>query len=222
MTIDWLAALIMGLAGSGHCLAMCGGLAAAMGMNQSPIRLLWYNLGRITSYAIAGLLVSGALFSVTSLYPNALILLRAFAGVMMILLALYLVRWNAALVWLERLGAVLWRRIQPLTRKLPQQRHRRGVHVFLAGMLWGWLPCGLVYSALAWAALSANPVAGAGFMLVFGLGTLPAMFLTGVFSHKLAHVIASKGFRWIAGLLLLGYGIATLWIALQQLQRIVQ
>ncbi|MCL4409357.1 MAG: sulfite exporter TauE/SafE family protein [Firmicutes bacterium] len=222
MTIDWLAALIMGLAGSGHCLAMCGGLAAAMGMNQSPIRMLWYNLGRITSYAIAGLLVSGALFSVTSLYPNALILLRAFAGVMMILLALYLVRWNAALVWLERLGAVLWRRIQPLTRKLPQQSHRRGVHVFLAGMLWGWLPCGLVYSALAWAALSTNPVAGAGFMLVFGLGTLPAMFLTGVFSHKLAHVIASKGFRWIAGLLLLGYGIATLWIALQQLQRIVQ
>ncbi|RUO21675.1 sulfite exporter TauE/SafE family protein [Aliidiomarina haloalkalitolerans] len=220
MTIDWLAALIMGLAGSGHCLAMCGGLAAAMGMNQSPARLLLYNLGRISSYAIAGLLISGALFSVTALYPNALIYLRGLAGVMMILLALYLIRWNGALIWLERLGAVLWRRIQPLTRKLPQQ-NRRGGQIFLAGMLWGWLPCGLVYSALAWAALSANPVQGAGFMLIFGLGTFPAMFLTGVLSHRLSHIIASKGFRWIAGLLLLGYGIATLWIAIQQLQRMV-
>lgn len=219
MTVDWLAAVIMGLAGSGHCLAMCGGLAAAMGMNQSPLRLLWYNLGRITSYGIAGAMVSGALFSVTSLYPDTLIYLRAVAGIMMILLALYLVRWNAVLLWLEKIGAVFWRRLQPLTRKLPKT-NKHGGHIFLAGMLWGWLPCGLVYSALAWAALSANPINGATFMIIFGLGTFPAMFLTGIFSHKLAHIIASKGFRWIAGLLLLGYGIATLLIALQQLQRI--
>jgi len=216
MNIDIAAALLMGLAGSGHCLAMCGGLAAAMGYQQSPLRLFWYNLGRITSYAIAGAIVAAALGTIGSVSINGFVYLRIAAGVMMILLALYLIQWNAALLWLEKLGALLWRRIQPLTRKLPQQKTTG--YVFLGGMLWGWLPCGLVYSALTWAALSGNPASGAGFMLLFGIGTFPAMFLTGIFSQKITRILQSKGFRWIAGILLMGYGIATLLIAAKQLQ----
>ncbi|EGN75819.1 hypothetical protein A28LD_0870 [Idiomarina sp. A28L] len=215
MNIDILAALLMGLAGSGHCLAMCGGLAAAMGYQRSPMRLFWYNLGRIFSYAIAGFIVAAALFSISKVHANGLVYLRILAGVMMILLGFYLFRWNRALLWLEKAGAYLWRYIQPLTRKLPAEK--TSGYVFIAGMLWGWLPCGLVYSALTWAALSGDPLSGAGFMLIFGLGTFPAMFLTGVFSQKLAGILQSTGFRWIAGLLLIGYGIATLLIAAKQL-----
>lgn len=215
INIDVVAALLMGLAGSGHCLAMCGGLAAAMGYQQSPARLLWYNVGRIFSYAVAGALVASAFFALGSLATNGLVYLRIAAAIMMMLLALYLLQWNAALLWLERIGALLWRRIQPLTRKFPAQRGNGSVLV--AGMLWGWLPCGLVYSALTWAALSANPLSGAGFMMLFGLGTFPAMFLTGVFSQKITRVLQSKGFRWLAALLLFVYGAATLVIAVKQL-----
>ena len=215
INIDVVAALLMGLAGSGHCLAMCGGLAAAMGYQQSPVRLLLYNLGRIFSYAVAGALVASAFFALGNMATNGLVYLRIGAAIMMMLLALYLLQWNAALLWLERIGAVLWRRIQPLTRKFPAQRGSGSV--LIAGMLWGWLPCGLVYSALTWAALSANPFSGAGFMILFGLGTFPAMFLTGVFSQKITHVLQSKGFRWLAALLLFVYGMATLVIAVKQL-----
>ncbi|RUO22377.1 hypothetical protein CWE08_04130 [Aliidiomarina iranensis] len=215
MNIDVVAALVMGLAGSGHCLAMCGGLAAAMGYQRSPMRLFWYNLGRIISYAIAGFIVAAAFFSISKVHANGLVYLRILAGIMMVLLGLYLFRWNRALLWLEKAGSYLWRYIQPLTQKLPAQK--TSGYVFLAGMLWGWLPCGLVYSALTWAALSGDPFSGAGFMLLFGLGTFPAMFLTGVFSQKLATVLQSSSFRWIAGLLLIGYGIATLFIAAKQL-----
>lgn len=215
MNIDILAALVMGLAGSGHCLAMCGGLAAAMGYQRSPMRLFWYNLGRISSYAIAGFIVAAAFFSISKVHVDGLVYLRILAGVMMVLLGFYLLRWNRALLWLEKLGAHLWRRIQPLTRKLPTEK--TSGYIFLAGMLWGWLPCGLVYSALTWAALSGDPLSGAGFMLLFGIGTFPAMFLTGVFSQRLARILQSSSFRWIAGLLLIGYGIATLLIAAKQL-----
>ncbi|WP_194755633.1 sulfite exporter TauE/SafE family protein [Aliidiomarina indica] len=213
-----LTALVMGLAGSGHCLAMCGGLAAAMGMHHSAARLFLYNLGRISSYAIAGAIVGAALFSAAALYPNLLIGFRILAGVFMLLLGLYFIRWRRVLLWIERLGSVLWRVIQPLSKKLPAQK--TNTQVFLAGMIWGWLPCGLVYSALAWSALSASPMQGAAFMLVFGAGTLPAMFLTGVFSHKLQGFLQSRGFRWIAGLVMIGYGIATLVIAAKQLHMV--
>lgn len=215
MNVDIVAALLMGLAGSGHCLAMCGGLAGAMGMRQNPWRLAIYNLGRITSYGLAGLLVGGAIFSISGVHPDFLIYLRALAGIMMVLLALYLLRFARALLWLERLGAVLWRRLQPLGRKFSPDRKLS--HVFAAGMLWGWLPCGLVYSALTWSALAGHPAEAGLFMLIFGVGTLPSMWLTGVFSYQLNHVLASTSFRWVAGLLLAGYGIVTLLISIKQL-----
>lgn len=215
-TIPFLfTAFIMGIAGSGHCLAMCGGLAAAMGIKHTPSRLLFYNLGRIFSYSIAGLVVGGALFSVSTLYPDTLIVLRLLAGVFMLLIGIYVIGWRHTLLWVEAAGSRLWRLLQPLSRFFP--RERQSHHVFLAGMLWGWLPCGLVYSALAWSAMAAHPFHGASFMLIFGLGTLPSMFLTGIFSYQLQNFLRSYGFRWIAGLFMIGYGIVTLAIAVKQL-----
>lgn len=212
--LDLLSAFLMGLAGSGHCLAMCGGLAGAMGMNQSPLRLLVYNLGRITSYMIAGTILGSAIFAVAKIDNQGLIIVRFAAGIMMILLALYITRVWMLLTRLERLGVYLWRLLQPLTRHFPTNA---GVGpLFVAGMLWGWLPCGLVYSALTWAALSGSAAGGAVTMFAFGLGTLPSMLIFGVFSRTLSSIVRSAGFRWLAGALLLVYGLMTCYIALRQ------
>ncbi|MGX5914145.1 sulfite exporter TauE/SafE family protein [Aliidiomarina sp. Khilg15.8] len=212
--LDLVSAFLMGLAGSGHCLAMCGGLAGAMGLNQSPLRLLVYNLGRISSYMIAGAILGSAIFAVTQLNNQGLVVVRFAAGVMMILLALYITRVWMLLTRLERVGVHLWRLLQPLTRHFPTNA---GVgRLFVAGMLWGWLPCGLVYSALTWAALAGNAAGGALTMLAFGLGTLPSMLIFGVFSRTLSTVVRSAGFRWLAGGLLLVYGLMTCFIALRQ------
>lgn len=212
---DLLAGLLMGLAGSGHCLAMCGGLAASMGMNQSPARLLLYNMGRIFSYTIAGALIGGAVFSIAQFNQDILIWLRAVAGLVMILLALYILRIHQSLLWLEKAGSYLWTFIQPLTKKLDRNGH--GGHIFAAGMVWGWLPCGLVYSALTVSALSGHPGSSAIVMLMFGVGTLPSMYLAGLFSRQLNQFLSSGGFRWIAALLLVIYGLATIFIAVKQL-----
>lgn len=212
--LDVLAALIMGLAGSGHCLAMCGGLAGAMGLNQSPGRLLIYNLGRVSSYAIAGAIAGSAIFAISQLHPDAFIIVRFAAGVMMILMALYLTRIWLGLTFLERGGAVLWRKLQPLTRHFPP--NAATPKLYIAGMIWGWLPCGLVYSALSWAALSGTAVNGALTMLAFGLGTLPSMLIFGLFSRTLGTIVRSSWFRWVAGGLLFVYGVMTCFVALQQ------
>lgn len=213
--LDLIAAFIMGLAGSGHCLAMCGGLAGAMGYNQSPMRLLAYNLGRITTYGIAGVLVGSAVFAVTQISSDLLIGVRFLAGIMMILLALYLTRVWMVLSFLEKGGAVIWRRLRPLTRLFPPNAPT--AKLYLAGMLWGWLPCGLVYSALSWAALSGHYALGGLTMLAFGLGTLPSMLIFGLFSRTLSMFVQSAGFRWIAGGLMFAYGVTTCLIALRQL-----
>ena len=211
---DLIAALIMGLAGSGHCLAMCGGLAGAMGYNQSPMRLLIYNLGRISTYCIAGALVGSAVFAVTQISSDLLIWVRFAAGIMMILLALYLTRVWMLLSFLEKGGALLWRRLRPLTRLFPPNAPTP--KLYFAGMLWGWLPCGLVYSALSWAALSGHYTTGALTMLAFGLGTLPSMLIFGLFSRKLSMIVQSTGFRWVAGGLMFIYGVVTCLTALRQ------
>ncbi|MCL5051501.1 sulfite exporter TauE/SafE family protein [Aliidiomarina maris] len=213
--LDWLAALVMGLAGSGHCLAMCGGLAGAMGYSQNGWRLLMYNLGRLTSYTIAGGIVGAAVLATTTIHQDGLIWLRLVAGIMMVLLGLYITRVWMVLTFLERIGAILWRRLQPLTRHFPPNASTH--KLFIAGMLWGWLPCGLVYSALAWAALSGSPLSGAATMLAFGVGTLPSMLILGLFSRKLSQFVRTSGFRWVAGILMIGYGIVTAAIAVQQL-----
>ncbi|MAD53999.1 MAG: hypothetical protein CMF18_07975, partial [Idiomarinaceae bacterium] len=133
--INWFTPLIMGLAGAGHCLAMCGGLAAAMGVNQNRLTVLVYNLGRLTSYALLGAIMGGAVALLAPDTPYTPPILRVFAALMMILLGLYLTGWWPLLVKLESLGRPLWRKLQPLAVKL---RGQRGLlPAYLAGMFWG-------------------------------------------------------------------------------------
>lgn len=217
MNVDWFAAFLMGLAGAGHCIMMCGGIAGAFAGKINKSKLFIYNLGRITSYTIAGIAIGAAVGSIAALADQGLIGLRIVAAFILVAFGLYLGQWWFGLRYLERLGQPLWHRLQPLAARF-RQRHSSYASLFGAGMLWGWLPCGLVYSALSWAAISGSATQGGLYMAAFGLGTLPAMFAFGWLSHNLQQLLKSKGFRQLMGALMIVYGLWTLIIALRQLQ----
>jgi len=224
VNIDFYAAFVIGLMGAGHCLGMCGGVAAALtlgmpGQQQSnrwPY-LLCYNTGRLISYAIAGSIIGGAFAGIASLggYSTALVSLRLFAAIMMILLALYIGQWWQGITKIERAGQFLWRYLSPTAKSLLPLKSPMAALPF--GLLWGWLPCGLVYSTLSWAAVSGSAISGAGVMLAFGLGTLPAMITVGSMAQQLQNLLRNLFFKRASALLLLVYGVHTGYIAIKQM-----
>ena len=205
----FLALFLVGLLGGTHCVGMCGGIVSAMSMGgQAGWGLhLAYNAGRILSYAVAGA-VAGALgaasLGLEGQVPVRMVL-YFIANLMLVALGLYLIGLSGALAFTERAGQALWRRVQPLTRRfLPV----RGVaQAFPLGVLWGWLPCGLVYSALASALTAGSAGRGAAMMLAFGLGTLPNLLLAGLLLARLNGIIKRPVVRTVSGLLVLGFGI---------------
>ncbi|SDF66024.1 sulfite exporter TauE/SafE family protein [Phytopseudomonas seleniipraecipitans] len=208
-----LSALILGLLGGGHCLGMCGGLMGALTLAIAPeprqqrLRLLLaYNAGRILSYTLAGLLLGLAGWAVAS-GPLATAL-RGIAGALLIVMGLYLAGWWGGLTRIEALGRGLWRNIQPITRRvMPVTTASRAL---LLGGLWGWLPCGLVYSTLLWAASQGNAWHSAALMLAFGIGTLPVLLATGLAAERLKHLLSRRGVRMAGGLLVMLFGLWTL------------
>jgi uncharacterized protein len=214
----FLSLFIVGLLGGGHCVGMCGGIVGALALQGSGARPRWplhlaYNAGRIASYAIAGAIV-GALGSLTLVAgPTAPLRqgLYLLASLMLVAMGLYLIGMTGSLAWLERAGQRIWRRIQPLTaRFLPVQGVAQALPL---GLLWGWLPCGLVYSALVSALATGSALRGAGVMLAFGLGTLPNLLLAGYVFVRFRSVAQARAVRLLSGLLVLGFGLVGLWRA---------
>lgn len=205
-----LAAFLVGFLGGAHCVGMCGGIVAAMSFQggvRQPFSLhLSYNLGRILSYTLAGALaglVGSAAFLSERLLPLQQGLYVLAHGVL-ILLGLYLAGLNRAVLVLERAGGALWARLQPiLSRRLPI---RSPVQAVLAGGLWGWLPCGLVYSVLVSALASGSWLQGASLMLAFGLGTLPNLLAMGWAADWLRAIAADRRLRRLAGLTVALFG----------------
>jgi sulfite exporter TauE/SafE len=208
-----LSALILGLLGGGHCLGMCGGLMGALTLaipkeqrNKRFRLLLAYNLGRILSYACAGLLIGVAGWAVAS-SPGAM-LLRVIAALLLIAMGLYLAGWWSGLTRIEGLGRWLWRYIQPFaSRLLPISSLPRAL---LLGALWGWLPCGLVYSTLLWAASQGNAWHSMLLMLAFGIGTWPVLLATGLAAERTTALLRKRGIRVAGGLLVILFGLWTL------------
>ncbi len=206
-------ALILGLLGGGHCLGMCGGLMGALTLAIPPEQrsrrlrlLLAYNLGRILSYACAGLLLGLAGWAVAS--SPAALALRVVAALLLIAMGLYLAGWWSGLTRIEALGRGLWRHIQPLaTRLLPVSSLPRAL---LLGALWGWLPCGLVYSTLLWAASQGNAGYSAALMLAFGLGTWPVLLATGLAAEQVNALLRRRSVRVAGGVLVILFGLWTL------------
>jgi sulfite exporter TauE/SafE len=208
-----VSAVILGLLGGGHCLGMCGGLMGALTLaipaEQRSRRfrlLLAYNLGRILSYACAGLLIGMAGWAVAN--SPAVMVLRVIAALLLIAMGLYLAGWWSGLTRIEALGRGLWRHIQPFASKLmPVSSLPRAL---LLGALWGWLPCGLVYSTLLWAASQGNALDSGLLMLAFGLGTWPVLLATGMAAERLTAVLRKRNVRMAGGLLVILFGLWTL------------
>lgn len=208
-----LSALVLGLLGGGHCLGMCGGLMGALTMAIPPEQrakrlrlLLAYNLGRVLSYATAGLLIGLAGWAVAS-SPAAMVL-RVFAALLLISMGLYLAGWWSGLTRVEALGKGLWRHIQPLaSRLLPVTGLPQAL---LLGALWGWLPCGLVYSTLLWSASQGDALDSALLMLAFGIGTWPVLLATGLAAERLTALLRKRGVRVAGGVLVILFGIWTM------------
>ena len=208
----FIAVFLVGLLGGTHCMAMCGGSVGALTVGTPPGRPQWplhlaYNLGRISSYALAGA-VLGAVGSAGLLLNDALpvqMTLYVLANLMLVALGLYLIGVPQGLTFLERGGQKVWARIQPLTRRfLPATSVSRALPL---GMLWGFLPCGMVYSVLTAALLTGNSLRGAGLMLAFGLGTLPNLLLAGFLLRRFRDIVQGRAVRTISGLLVLGFGV---------------
>ena len=206
---SYLALFLIGLLGGTHCLGMCGGIVGAlsMGSGARPALHLAYNAGRIFSYGIAGMLagaLGGAGIALSGQMPARLLLFIA-ANLMLVALGLYLMGATRTLAFTERFGQKLWRHVQPLTRRyLPA---RTVVQAFPLGLLWGWLPCGLVYSALVTALTSGSALRGGAMMLAFGLGTLPNLLLAGLLAARLNRFVAQPLVRIGSGVLVLGFGL---------------
>jgi hypothetical protein len=207
-----VAVLIVGLLGGVHCLGMCGSIVGIFTAQVPKERSRWpfhlaYSGGRIGSYALAGALV-GAVGQAGLLMRDAVPvqhLLFALSSLMLVLLGLYLAGLWGAVRRLENLGSGLWRRLQPYTsRLLPVNTMPRALAL---GALWGWLPCGLVYSVLVTALASGSTAQGALIMAAFGLGTLPNLLAIGLFWERCHRWVQSPRVRLTAGLVVMAFGV---------------
>ena len=214
-----LAAFLVGLLGGTHCFGMCGGIVGALSsglsleLQTSRWRLvaaqLAYNGGRISSYVFAGVLLGlfGQQLGEAGLLQG-FPLGRMIGGVVMILFGIYLAGWWQSLLWLEKAGAHLWKYIEPFGRRyIPV---RGAGQAFLLGLVWGWLPCGMVYAVLALALASGSGAEGGLLMLAFGLGTLPALLSIGLAYNTLNRFIRDPRIRMLAGIIVIVMGILML------------
>ena len=212
-------AFLVGLLGGVHCLGMCGGIVGVLTLGQpqqdAATAGFWklqlgYNAGRMLSYALAGTIAGGLGLLLAQAGPLHYTqqILNAVAGLFMILMGLYLGGWWMGLARVEKAGGVLWKRIEPLGRKLLPVRSPG--QAFLLGMVWGWLPCGLVYSVLIWALSAGGMVDGALLMAAFGLGTLPNLLLMGAAAGWMGSLLRKPLARKIAGGLVILFGVMML------------
>lgn len=219
--VTLLSAFVVGLLGSTHCLGMCGGIVGALTLGVKDRRTGWslapfllaYNVGRISSYAVAGALLGALSASILRAVSasQAQMIGHIISGAFTVALGLYLSGWWLGLGVLERAGAKLWVRIEPVGRRLMPVDHPG--KALLLGLLWGWLPCGMVYAVLAWSLASGSAATGAALMAAFGLGTLPMLLAMGAAAGRLAAIARDRWFRRAVGVLLLILGAYILVLA---------
>lgn len=209
------AALMAGVAGSAHCLLMCGGLAGALSMRNRMATPSLYHVGRLGGYSMAGALFGlfGASLQSALNLPLLATTTRLAAALLVILAGVRVLSGLNGLAWIERLGARFWKLVQPVAKQAAGGSGSSAGRSLLLGLLWGWLPCGLVYSMLLLAALSGNAVRGAAVMLAFGLGTMPAMLAGSLLGARMHRWFEMRGRRQWSGAVLLLFGAWLAWAA---------
>ncbi len=220
---------LIGLFGGVHCVGMCGGIVSAFSVAtpkrrpfplpvttsghflsaaaDGSLRVIAFNAGRIASYMVAGALAASLAGSLRTLTQIASFQTAGYwlANLMLIALGASLMNVWHGLTRLEAIGQILWRRIQPLMKNLlPVESIWQAAAL---GGLWGWVPCGMVYSVLMTALLTGSPVQGALVMGAFGLGTLPLLLSMGMLGTTLQPLLRKPAVRVVAGTLVLSFGV---------------
>jgi sulfite exporter TauE/SafE len=212
-------AFVVGLGSSVHCLGMCGSIVGALTLSLAPevraqrrmltLYVLAYSAGRVGTYGIAGALAGGAGEGLVHALGPATGhgIMQGLAACLIAGIGLYLAGWFPQFARLESLGIPLWRRLEPLGRRLLPVRSVRQALLF--GAVWGWLPCGLVYSLLAWSTAAGGAIRGSLYMLAFGLGTLPAVVGAGLLTAHLRRLLALGHLRHAVGILVVLMALLT-------------
>ena len=212
----YFSAFLIGLFGGTHCAGMCGGIISGLTLGVSQENRhknllsfsLLYNLGRIISYSVAGAMAA-SLGAVSDNYGFGIEVRKIFtllAATIMIFLGLYLTGWWITFILkIENIGNFLWQKIEPYAQKFIPIRSKG--HALIAGLLWGWLPCGLVYSTLFLAMTGKSVAQGVLIMFSFGIGTLPTLLTIGYFSDSLIAHLQKKWIRIFAGIMIICFGI---------------
>lgn len=210
MVAEWIAAFLIGLVGSTHCLGMCGGIVGALTYSLDPatresrwrflLFKLAYNGGRVTSYMLAGMLVAGGAGILSAAAgATAPMVMSTVGALFLVAVGLHIGGWLPGFARIEAIGRPLWQRLEPLGRRLLPVRKLWQALTF--GLVWGWLPCGLVYSALAYSLSTGDALRGALFMGFFGLGTMPALLTIGLVARGIGLRLRQPGIRRAAGVL---------------------
>lgn len=217
----WLfgSALLAGFFASSHCVVMCSPLAAAVGSQIAQPRkhtmLLWLNIGRIFSYSLLGTLVGALGASLVAWQQLASALLQLLAGLFVLAMAFYVAwQWQGLRI-IEGLGKPIWRRLSKLTPSLlPIHSTPRAIAY---GMIWGYLPCGLIYSNLSVALSSGSAFYGGIWMMGFGLGTSIAITASLLLSRQVTVLLQDKWLKRTAAALLACYATTLIYLALKRL-----
>ena len=213
-------AFLIGLSSSLHCVSMCGSIIGTLSFSLKPeVRadkskmtafILSYNFGRIFSYTLAGLII-GLLESIITAplgIDHSHRYLQILSSLIITGAGFYIAGWFPNFAYIEKTGSRFWKFIEPYGRKLIPVAHLR--HAFLFGMVWGWIPCGLVYTALALAATTGNVSTSMLSMLAFGLGTLPAVLGTGMVSSFISRISRLHTAKQVIGMLLVIIAVISL------------
>ncbi len=222
MDFTFLTAVTIGFVSSTHCVGMCGGIVGAININfdrsknYSELTLisrhLTYNAGRLSSYTTAGFLIGFIGSQIERVSLNVFLPVgHIIASVFMIGIGFYLFGWFNNFFLLEKVGSSLWKIVQPLGSSLLPAK--TPIRVFGLGFVWGWLPCGLVYSVLILSFMTASPFKGALTMIGFGIGTLPMLLAMGKLSEYLGMIRTGPLLRYIAGIVVITFGVYTGFLA---------
>ena len=226
--ITLTSAFLLGFFSTLHCVGMCGGIIGALSLSlPSEIRdkkpklfsfVLSYNLGRLFSYSVAGL-IAGAIGTQalqSAGFDQGHMVLRIIGVSMMVAIGLYLTGWLPQLASVEKVGIPLWKYLEPIGRRLvPVSSIPRALAY---GMIWGWLPCGLVYFVLIWALTTGDAIHGALIMLAFGAGTLPTLITAGFMTSWVTRFAHSTAARQVVGTLIIAMAFGSLLIPMEHHQ----
>ncbi|MEP1870785.1 MAG: sulfite exporter TauE/SafE family protein [Paraglaciecola sp.] len=216
--LSFLSALIIGLAGGIHCVGMCGGIVGAFSYAipkgaSTQLYAITYNIGRVTSYTVAGALTGWLGQMVSQQVDQGIVILQFLSSVFLVILALYIAGWWQGLTKVEAIGSLFWKVLRPWSKKILP--FKSPLQALPYGAIWGWLPCGLVYSVLTWSLASGSAINGAKIMLGFGLGTLPIMFLMALGFERSKTYLQLPVTKKVIGILLLMFAAFQMYLTFQ-------